>query len=281
MTAADDAATLTAFRKMLDEYEALCSLRDTQHWSGEDGQRIDHLETGMGVQLERVRALVDHAISPESLEDKWNDGGFIPWYVALFRVPQLTREIKRLINRAIGVYQDGGPAPGPPPPVSLPSLAFVTDSELRKVLERNAIELGHAMASTSWTSAIVLAGAIAEGVLYFLLSQRQTDARAAAAIVSARPGKPPITGAIEKWKLWAYIDVADEMKVLKATTSAIAHGVLRDFRNMVHPWVQIRDGLEPTPTAAQGSVLYLGALIKDVVAALPPPPAPPAPTTTT
>lgn len=162
-------------------------------------------------------------------------------------------------------------APAAPPAhafTAMLDLAFVTNAPLRAVLERNAVELQKAIGAEAWTSAIVHAGAIAEGVLIFGLTARAAKAAAARAVVAADPtrnknGYKP-KAAPEDWALWFLIEVADEMAMLKGTTKGLTHNVLREFRNMIHPYVQIRDNLTPDRTSALGSAHYLTSLVEDV-----------------
>ena len=272
MTAEDDALSLTEFRELLEEFQRLNALdgrRASATLVPRDLQsQIAQCRAQLNRSVEHARGLVEQAVTVSPLEDVWN-GTFVDPFAAIFRDARLIPDVVDLLNRAIGVYERGGRrAPPSPSTTAAVNVSFVTDSDLRAVLERNAQELVIAMDHSAWTAAVVLAGAIAEGALFFLLSNREADARAAIPAVVARNSGRTIAGPIERWSLWAYIEVADELNVLEATTSRIAHDVLRDFRNMVHPRVQIADGLTPTSQVARASVAYLEALLIDVAAAI-------------
>ncbi len=149
-----------------------------------------------------------------------------------------------------------------PPPWTL-DVKFVLDAGICTVLERNVRELARAQAAGIHTAAIVLAGAIGEGVLYDALMQRKTKAVAASKAPKGKGGAVKDIEA-EMWTLYNYIEVAQEIGVLSASTTAMAHGVLREFRNMIHPKVQVTRGLVPDEAEMKGSVAWLEALVRDV-----------------
>lgn len=144
-------------------------------------------------------------------------------------------------------------------------ISCVRHAGVKVVLERNIFELAHTQIGGLHTASIVLAGAIGEGVLYDALVQRKTLAMAA----SAAPKNRGVTKDIEteEWKLYDYVQVAQELGVLKPTTARMAHSVLRDFRNMIHPKMQIDKGLAPDEAEAKASVAWLEALVRDVARA--------------
>lgn len=260
--ASAEVSALIAFRDLLEELEGL---GDDSWNSAERSVRESELRNVIGVRQERVRELVAAVLPVEPLVDRRNGDAELDPFDAIFRARWLLPEVRTLINRAVGKYASGAPGPRPKERPNLPSFTFVPDVALRAILERNAKELGDAFEVEAWTAVIVLAGAIAEGVLFSLLSQRRDDALAARTAHNTRRPERQIQGTnIERWTLAAYIDVANELKCIDGTTEGMAHGVLRDFRNMVHPGVQLRERLTPSETAARGSVLYLCALMVDV-----------------
>lgn len=165
--------------------------------------------------------------------------------------------------------------PSPQPQVSMPSsttefppdafdISFVTDHAIRVVVERNITELHAALNHGLYTAAIVLAGAIGEGVLYDALVQRKTKAMDATRVpTKGRPGTPKD---IEKddWNFFNYIEVAEEIKVIEPTTARSAHQILRDFRNMSHPKFQSTKGLTPDEVEMKASVWWVVGLLRDV-----------------
>jgi hypothetical protein len=157
------------------------------------------------------------------------------------------------------------PPSAPVQPTTL-DLSFIADTALRGVLEQMARELAVAEAHRLHTTGIVLAGAIGEGVLYQALVTRKQAAVAAA--------KAPTKHDLEKgqWSLRDYIAVAEEIGLVTPSIAKMAHEVLRGFRNLIHPKLQADSKLLPDEHEMKASVVWLGAVIRDVRKSLGPPP---------
>lgn len=147
------------------------------------------------------------------------------------------------------------------PPEAL-DVSFIHDVSVRAVLERNIRELVIAQDNRLHTAAIVLAGSVGEGVLYDALVYRKMKAQGA----KIAPRKSGVVKDIEKgeWKLYEYIEVAQEIGIVASSTAKMMHSVLRDFRNMIHPKVQVDRGLTPDEAEMKASVAWLEATIRDV-----------------
>lgn len=148
----------------------------------------------------------------------------------------------------------------------LPDLSFVHDPEVRSVLDRNALELQHASSAGLYTAAIVLVGAIAEGVLYDAIVARKQTAMASPKAPKNKNGivvDPETDG----WNFYAYIEVAEDLRLFRETTKKMLHGTVRDFRNMIHPKVQVSKGLKPDGPEMKSAVAWLEAVIRDIKAA--------------
>lgn len=144
-------------------------------------------------------------------------------------------------------------------------LSVVANQRLRAVLLRNLHELGAAIDNSMHTSAVVLAGSIGEGVLYDALVARKPRAMAA----KAAPGgnQHPTDVEAGNWTLVNYINVATELGVVGKTVGAMAHGVLREFRNLIHPKKQVTMNVTLDSAEAESALLWLEALVRDVARA--------------
>lgn len=159
-------------------------------------------------------------------------------------------------------------------PVWTLDVTFVHDANLRAVLERNIRELDEAQARGLVTAALVLAGSISEGLLFYALSQRKVEAMKQASVPRFPKGHASKSGQrkdilTEEWTLADYIAVAEDIRLFRAGTRVMADNVLRSFRNMIHPRFQMTKGLTPDVHKMQGSLAWLGALAEDVKTALP------------
>ena len=146
------------------------------------------------------------------------------------------------------------------------ALDFVADAAVKAVLEQNVRELAYAQIAALPTTALVLAGAIAEGVLYDALVQRRARAMAATAApkLPARQGGHVRDIETDKWSLSNLIDVALEIGLLRRAAGKTTHDVLRHFRNLIHPKVQVETGIEPTMFEVSASIVWLESLAADV-----------------
>ncbi len=112
--------------------------------------------------------------------------------------------------------------------------SFVKDTELRKLIERDYIEIQRAYVASCWKSVIILSGGAIEAILLDLLQQNQSAAMAA----PKTPKKPDIT----KWDLADLINVCVELKLVDQSVEKLSHPV-REYRNLVHPGNEIRNKL--------------------------------------
>jgi len=137
--------------------------------------------------------------------------------------------------------------------------AFVIDTKLREIIERDYAELSMKLfASRAWKSTVVMAGSILEAILFDALS---TDS-ATLARASASSKAPTYRGHVKdiqagEWKLHELIEVAADLGILTADRAETVDRVLRDYRNFVHPKVEIRNA---HPCTEAEALLAKGAL---------------------
>jgi hypothetical protein len=132
---------------------------------------------------------------------------------------------------------------------------FVTDPELRAIVERNYEELQRDLISGSWKSTIVLCGGAIETILLDLL-QKHPDASAA---LSAPKGKHDLS----RWDLSDLINVAVELKLVSPTVDKLSHSV-REYRNLIHPGRELRSGLKTDREEATIAIEVLHILHRDL-----------------
>jgi hypothetical protein len=139
------------------------------------------------------------------------------------------------------------------------SFAYISDDELRRIVERDYRELSLLVFSAGgWKSSVILAGSILEALLYDALTRDpETSAKA-----NAARSAPKYKGKVKPiestdWRLADLIDVASELQILSAERAKTIDQVLRDYRNFVHPKKEIR--AEHACTEAE-ALLAKGAL---------------------
>lgn len=113
--------------------------------------------------------------------------------------------------------------------------AFITDPELRRILERDYIEIQRAFIAQCWKSVIILCGGAIEAILMDLLLQNPSGAQAAAKAPRGRSD-------ISRWDLADLINVSVELRLVTNAVEKLSHPV-RDYRNLVHPGNEVRNNL--------------------------------------
>lgn len=145
-------------------------------------------------------------------------------------------------------------------------VSFVRDADIRSVVAAKVAELAIARAAELPMASVVLAGAISEGILYDALVARKAGAMASAKAPKFKgaPKDPESEEWGQEWALRDFIDVALDLGLLRPQTAKMAHDVLRDFRNMIHPKKQAKQDMRPEAPEMNACIAWLEALARDV-----------------
>jgi len=132
---------------------------------------------------------------------------------------------------------------------------FVKDASVRAIVERDYRELQVALLANVWKGALTLAGSCIEGVLFDLVSQN------APAALSARsaPKEPNLS----RWMLGQLVAVCTELSLIPPGVDKLSPG-LKDYRNLVHPAVEVREHLTPGEHEARIAAEILNMLHRDL-----------------
>ena len=166
--------------------------------------------------------------------------------------PEIAALAKRVID-ALEKYGGNGSR------VTMRSFAFVKDTDLRQIIERDYRELRlNVYPSGAWKSTVILAGSILEAVLF---DQLTTDP-AVRSRAEASAKAPKVSGKVKdlaagEWKLAELIEVAVDINVLPADRAKSFDQVLRDYRNFVHPKKEIK---AQHPCTEAEAMMAIGAL---------------------
>ena len=133
--------------------------------------------------------------------------------------------------------------------------AFVIDTELRKVIERDYREIQTAYVARCWKSVIILSGGVIEALLTDLLIRHSARANAAA--------KAPKQSDITKWDLADLINVAVELQLVSRGVEKLSHSV-RQYRNLVHPGNEVRNKLTFDAEEAKIAIEVLHIVHRDL-----------------
>ena len=103
-------------------------------------------------------------------------------------------------------------------------------------------------------AAVILSGAVLEGILTFAMMRRESEATDAHQGTNCKSKHR-----IPEWRLEELIEVAVKLKLLGRSASEVAP-VVRDFRNMIHPYRLLKrskprwDALAPLALAAVAEI---------------------------
>lgn len=111
-------------------------------------------------------------------------------------------------------------------------------------------------------STIFLCGSVLEGVLLAVATQYPHKYKQAIASPKDKQGK---TKPFQEWTLSNFIDVSYEIEVLGLDVKKFSHA-LRDFRNYIHPYEQMRLAFNPDKHTAEICMQVLKATIADISA---------------
>lgn len=141
------------------------------------------------------------------------------------------------------------------PACSLVRLAFA--EPIKDVLESRRSEAIRCLDSDAPLAAIILSGSVLEGLLFGLATANPQRFNQAASCPKDQSGKPK---QFRDWSLAQLIDAACELGYLSLDVKKFSH-CLRDFRNYVHPYEQVKSGFEPDVHTAKICLQVLDAAI--------------------
>lgn len=136
---------------------------------------------------------------------------------------------------------------------------FIKDDVLRVILERDYEELVQLLKINATKSTIVLSGSILEGILVAILSSVKDDALLE--YKKQFPKKREMS--LERWALYDLTCVAAGLKIIKPDTQKTSDFV-RNYRNIVHPSVEIRENSTVDDELALVIVTLLKRVLRDV-----------------
>lgn len=122
---------------------------------------------------------------------------------------------------------------------------FIKNADLRTQLDADRAELLIVYGQSAWKSAIFLCGRILEGMLLGTLLQRCEQAKDAAQKLKIRNRSEDL----DRWDLGELVKVAEALSLIKGMTRDLSE-LVKSFRNLVHPGLELREGVEVTAEVA-------------------------------
>lgn len=166
------------------------------------------------------------------------------------RVIELLESASRALDHYLGLGNGG----------ETRRFAFVQDSQLRSIVERDYAELIVKLyPSGAWKSCVILAGSILEAILVDRLSQ-STRLGLATASPRVPVNRRGVRIPMDDWKLVDLINISVDIGAIQDDPAETIHRVLRDYRNFVHPKKEIRAAHECAKAEAMVSIGALDSI---------------------
>jgi hypothetical protein len=145
------------------------------------------------------------------------------------------------------------------------SFAFVKDPDLLAVLEDYYQQAQKAASVDSHLGVIVECGSVVEGLLTWVLLQKEQETRKCGKAQKDKQGQVMPIG---QWGLTSLIDVSAELGVIGKTAKK-ASWALKDFRNFIHPYNVLQQSARPDHALAMSSLAALAEIVRSLQGHLP------------
>jgi hypothetical protein len=140
-------------------------------------------------------------------------------------------------------------------------LSFIGDLDLRNSIRNDISAAYRALVDGLWKGATVLAGAAAEALLLWAITERKSAAEieaAHAAVISSARSDP------NWWDLDGYIKVAKALGLIEDET-AKQGDLAREFRNLIHPGRAARLAKKCDRGSALGALAAVELIVRDLI----------------
>jgi len=143
-----------------------------------------------------------------------------------------------------------------------PEFSFITKPDLRSIIQRDYEEIPRCLASEDYKAATVMCGSVMEAVLLDALLTDQAKARQSQQAPKDKKGK--VIRDLRRWSLNSMIEVAVDLQILPKNTLGFMSHAVREYRNLIHPAVEIRKGIAAEKEEANASRAALDLIIKNL-----------------
>ncbi len=136
--------------------------------------------------------------------------------------------------------------------------------DLNGIIQERWLEAQKCQHAGAYLAAGILMGSILEGLLLARANLAPADAFRANAAPKRKDGTQL---PLHDWTLSSLIDVSAELKWIKIDRKSFSHA-LRDSRNVVHPWHQVRTGADFDQATCAMCWQVLRASVRDLIASI-------------
>lgn len=136
------------------------------------------------------------------------------------------------------------------------------DGAVQEIIADRLDEIQKTIKSECALSAVILCGSVLEGILLGMATSNMKDFNQS--IASPKNKETGKVLPFQEWTLSNFIDVSYDIGLLGLDVKKFSH-VLRDFRNYIHPYMQMSSRFSPDIDTAKISWQVLQAAISDLI----------------
>lgn len=133
-------------------------------------------------------------------------------------------------------------------------------SVLSDILQQRIMEIEQCFSAGAYLSVILLAGSTLEGIILGLAIKHPQPFNTSKTAPKDKSGK---VKQFNDWSLSSFIDVARDINLIQHDTQKFSHS-LRDFRNYIHPFEQMKSNFNPRQHTAKICLQVLKTAIHEI-----------------
>ena len=145
-------------------------------------------------------------------------------------------------------------------PENTTGLEFIADEALRNDLRADIASVDLLLHTKQWKAAMVIAGSVTEALLLYSLLELGEDKAKEAAEKLNLPSKKK---SLDEWHLPDYVEVARTLEIITSTCADQAR-IAQDYRNLIHPGKERREGRKASHPDALSSEAGLAHVVEEV-----------------
>lgn len=165
-----------------------------------------------------------------------------------------------LTQKAYSEYESSQQAASEAAP-AMPDLSFISSPDLRSIIGRDYREIRRCSDAEAYKATVVMCGSATEALLLDALLQDK--AKALRSAKAPRDKKQKVSKDVRRWWLSDMIEVAVDVGIVDKTVAGMTEGV-REYRNLIHPAVEIRKQTAPEKEEATVAQAALDLIIKSL-----------------
>ena len=147
-------------------------------------------------------------------------------------------------------------------PPERPDFSFISNPDLCRIIERDYGEVPTCLDAPAYKAATVMCGSVMEALLLDALLRTEAKAKQSQNAPREKGGK--VVEDLGRWSLNSMIEVAVDLDMIPKSTLGLTSHALREYRNLIHPAVEIREGIAAEREEAKAAKAALDLIIKQL-----------------